>query len=154
MKQRPRRCENEAASWLSEFSKLFGFKAIERVPVIGRTGPDLTINELKLVVDVKSRQEVPDGIFYDGIVEFDDLLAVPLYQAGEILEGVPQQVDYQSKIVRGYYNHMDKWRIANFPDGISALILHKPKMPFGKAMFIISKSDRSKLCQTLLYKIS
>jgi hypothetical protein len=149
MKERPRSVEREVALHLSNFSRLYRFKPIERIPILGRTGPDLTINELKLVVDVKSRLEVPKGIFYCALVEFDGMLAVPLRQLGEIVCSDPRPVDFISKTVRDYYVHMDAWRRENFPDGISALVLHRPKKPIGLAMFIIHKDNRSKLCQII-----
>jgi hypothetical protein len=149
LKARPRNCENEVARHLSNFSKLYNYKPIVRIPVIGRTGPDITINELKLVVDVKSRKEVPLGIYFERLVTFDGFLAVPLCQVGEMIDGDPTPVEFRSKIVRDYYTHMDEWRLSNFPDGISTVILHRPKMPIGKAMFIISMKDRSKLCQII-----
>ncbi len=109
----------------------------------------MTINELQLVVDVKSRKEVPKGIYFDHLVELDGFLAVPLCQLGEVLYGDPVPAEFRSKIVRDYYAHMDEWRLANFPEGITTLVLHRPKMPIGDSMFIISLKDRSKLCQTL-----
>ena len=36
---------------------------VERLPVIGRTGPDITMNKLALAVDIKSRLEVPKAVF-------------------------------------------------------------------------------------------
>jgi hypothetical protein len=133
---------------------MYGYKPIVRVPVIGRTGPDLTINQLNLVIDVKSRLEVPKGIYFDYPIEFDGFLAVPLCQLGEIACGGPRSIDFTSKTVRDYYTHIDEWRVANYPDGITALVLHRPKIPIGASMFIISKSDRSKLCHVLQNSIS
>ena len=109
----------------------------------------MTINELQLVVDVKSRKEVPKGIYFDHLVELDGFLAVPLCQLGEVLYGDPVPAEFRSKIVRDYYSHMDGWRLANFPEGITTLVLHRPKMPIGSSMFIISIKDRSKLCQII-----
>ena len=62
MKARPRRAEREVARHLSSFFEALGLPAVERIPVLGRTGPDITWNEFKLIVDVKSRLSVPKGI--------------------------------------------------------------------------------------------
>ena len=70
--------ENRVAAYLSALFAGIGLSPVERIPVLGRTGPDLTINELGLVVDVKSRQACPK-MYFCGSVCFDgEYLAVPL----------------------------------------------------------------------------
>ena len=59
MKARPRRAENRVADELNKWFMQQGFSPIQRIPIIGRTGPDYTFNELELVIDEKSRLEVP-----------------------------------------------------------------------------------------------
>jgi hypothetical protein len=44
---------------------------------------------------------------------------------------------------------MDEWTRANEPDGISAIVLHRPQMPIGHSTVVISLQDRSKLCHRL-----
>lgn len=142
MKARPRRAERKIAEILSDFFSLYGYSPVERVPVIGRTGPDLQINDFELIVDVKSRLEVPKGVIFDRLVCFGDYFAVPLEMLGELPISEAEPVLFSSVQVDQYYNHMDEWTVKHHPSGITALVLHRPKMPFGKAMFILKNRRR------------
>ncbi len=143
MKQRPRRAEREVAALLSEFFLSIGCSAVERIPVLGRTGPDISINELGLVVDVKSRLEVPIGAFSDRVVHYQGIYwAVPLAKLSDLLISEGEEVPFKSKLVDAWYAHMDEWTKTHQADGISAIVLHRPKMPYGKAMFIIQNRRR------------
>ena len=152
MKNAPRRAENAIAALLSEKFAQIGAAPVERVPVIGRTGPDITINEIGLVVDVKNRKEVPLGLFHDGLIKFGGLLAAPI-EKFELLvsDEEPRAVDFSSTTVLNYYLHMHAWTINHRLDGITCVILHKvmnpAKMPYGKSMVIISFTDRRRLQQ-------
>lgn len=150
MKARPRGVEREVAALLSKFFLSIGCSPVERIPVLGRTGPDITINELGLVVDVKSRIEVPVGTFYDHTVSFSDgYSAVPLAKIHDLLISEGEPVSFKSKQVDAWYAHMDEWTQKHQPDGISVLILHRPKLPYGKAMFILKNRRRLiEKCQT------
>lgn len=153
MRARPRRAENRVAEELSKWFISHGFSPIERKPIIGRTGPDFTFNELKLVIDAKSRIQVPTSyigiptsemICYFG--EADNLLGVSLQSLDLILtDQEPETNWFDSKIVFRWYYHMKEWQINNMPDGITALVLHRPGMHFDKASFIISEEDRKVL---------
>lgn len=46
-----------------QFSDIGKFKTIERIPLLGREGPDLTVNESGLVINVKSRLEISRTLF-------------------------------------------------------------------------------------------
>ena len=59
MKARPRSVENEVAKYLSRKFAALELDPVERVPVLGRAGPDVSINQSQLAIDVKSRKEVP-----------------------------------------------------------------------------------------------
>ena len=59
MKATPRKAEREIALVFSQFFSDIGMSPVERIPILGRTGPDITINEANLVIDVKSRKSVP-----------------------------------------------------------------------------------------------
>jgi hypothetical protein len=149
MKSAPRRAENVIALLLSEKFAAIGASEVVRIPVIGRTGPDITINEVGLVVDVKNRKEVPNGLFHDDLIRFGDLLAAPI-EKFELLVGEekPREVDFLSVTVLNYYTHMHEWTMNHRLDGIACVILHKvkpAKMPFGKSMVIISFADRRRL---------
>jgi hypothetical protein len=140
VKARPRRCENRAAEELNKHFVPLGFTPLQRVPVIGRTGPDLTINETKLVVDVKSRISVPISYMVTQQTTLGQLLCIRIRYICN-LSGTSLITGKPLKTVEGYYAHMKDWRDRHRPDGITALILHRPGMPFGDAVFIIHQSD-------------
>ena len=48
-----------AAELNTLLSDIGDFAPIERIPLLGREGPDLTVNETGLVINVKSRQCIP-----------------------------------------------------------------------------------------------
>ena len=63
MKARPRSVENRVANMLNDVFAAMDC-SVQRIPVLGRSGPDISLNELQLVVDVKSRLEVPKALFF------------------------------------------------------------------------------------------
>jgi hypothetical protein len=141
MKQRPRRAEREIARILSEKFVGIGMDPVERIPVLGRTGPDISLNQFRLVVDVKSRLEVPKGYLVPEITSFGALIGVPLCKMQDLAFQVPETERPVSVIVNRWFAHMDEWTKAKTRGGITALVLHRPKLPFGKAVLIISKSQ-------------
>ena len=156
MKQRPRRAEREVASLLSESFHLLGLSPVFRIPVLGRTGPDLTINEFGLVIDVKSRLEVPVSCIADCLLGFSDfgsaakdyLIAAPLDRLAELAHDYyPVLYHSPRKTVEDYYAHMKEWVDREYPSGIAAIVLHRPKLPFGKAMLVISNHDRQEFAK-------
>jgi hypothetical protein len=143
MKARPRRAEREVAAHLSQIFQSIGYGPVERIPVLGRTGPDLTFNEMGLVIDVKSRLEVPKSTFANGLVQWGELVGVPLWHLPELAVSYALVVPRKAcKTVDDYYAHMHEWTLQHRPADISCLVLHRPAMPFGKAMFIIHSSQR------------
>jgi hypothetical protein len=52
-----------AAEFNSVLSGIGNYSSIERIPLLGREGPDLTVNELGLVINVKSRSRIPERLF-------------------------------------------------------------------------------------------
>jgi hypothetical protein len=155
MKARPRRIENRVAEELNKFFAQSKLSDVERIPVLGRSGPDLTWNELTLIVDVKSRLSVPKSykITERQIVEFnipDDpsayghTIGVRLCDLDLLLEDEePQRIVKPSITVDRWYYHMDDWTVTNDPDGISALVLHWPRSNVSKATFLMHQDDRS-----------
>jgi hypothetical protein len=154
MKPVPREAENRTAAMLNEY--LFtplGLPYVHRQPVIGRTGPDITLNEFKLVVDSKSRKRVPICIWgqprkrittYTRPVWMlidDVLLAVPMNRITWINEEPRIVFHSETKEIADYYNHMDAWRKAECPDGITALALRKPGMGGKMTLFVIGLSQ-------------
>lgn len=152
MKARPRSVENRVADALNDQFVRLGLSPVERIPVLGRTGPDISINELHLVVDVKSRLEVPKALFFPLACPFafEDMLAVRLASIDTLWSGEiqhPAPLDFSSKIVRGYLAHMDEWTRTNEPAGVSCVILHRPEMPTGQSVVIIYAQHRRRLVE-------
>lgn len=157
MKPRPRRVENRVAQVLSEWYTSMGFSPVERIPVTGRTGPDIAVNELGLVVDAKSRLSCPKSYFFptSGIRQFGSLIGVKLKELDLILtsEG-PFPQHPSSIVVDNWYHHMDEYRQSKVPNGISALVLHRPGMRIAQAVFLISIDDKERLYErTLAYQV-
>jgi hypothetical protein len=136
MSQNWKRVERMAAQELNmRLSGVGKFTPIERVPVNGREGPDLTINETGLVVNVKSRQKIHPRLlpgfcqllFCGDLVIFrlEDITCFNTF----LMDPIP--VD-SSKMLMDWYEKMDKWREAHHPDGISAIFLHRPQLPYGE----------------------
>lgn len=142
MKARPRSVERNVAIYLSNmFDKL---TPVKRIPLDGRRGPDISINELGLVIDVKSRIEIPKSwtsipdIGTDGKligIKLIQLSALPKTDLTNILKVS------NSTIVNNYYIHMDEWTKINMPNGITAIILHKPKSRISSAIMVIELTD-------------
>lgn len=146
MKSRPRRAENRIAEILSDFFCEHGLSPIERIPVLGRTGPDLTINESGLAIDVKSRQSCPKSLFKalerTGRARNRHHSAFRLDQLEQALLSEVQYMPLRfSKTVDDWLGHMDEWTAKEAPRGISALVLHRPQMPYGGAALVLARSD-------------
>jgi len=58
-RRRWKRVEVRVAEILSEIFSDAGKDPVERIPILGRTGPDISHNQIELIVDVKSRHQVP-----------------------------------------------------------------------------------------------
>jgi hypothetical protein len=147
MKARPRSIEREVAKRLSAFFATVGLPPVERIPVLGRTGPDLSWNDAKLIVDVKSRIEVPKTIFWDepAVLTKDGLLSVRLDALPALTPAVKPMPIGKYISVAEWYAHMDEWTRQNVPDGISALVLHRPAMKLDRSVFIVKNSDLERM---------
>jgi hypothetical protein len=150
MKRTPRRAETEIAKLISAFSSRYGYQPVKRKPVIGRTGPDIEINELGLVVDVKNRKSVPLSAMPgpDQVLDFGDgLLAVRIGQLELLLDpSVSTSKARPSKTVRAWWEHMDAWKREHYPEGITALAIRRPiKSPYALASFVIHSDERKML---------
>lgn len=143
--KRSRRVELAVAKYLSNLFPLS--RRIDRIPAPGREGPDLTQNDLGLVVDVKSRLEVPKSVFHHEALQINEIFyAVPLCMLVDM--PAPQQsITARIKTVTDWYEHMDVWRILHDPDATTALILHVPGMPVGRAMLFIRMEHLEKIQQ-------
>ncbi len=150
MKAVPRRAEREVAALLSSHFTKLGMDPVERIPVLGRTGPDISINQMGMVIDVKSRKEVPSmsRLRKGELVAFGTtLIGIRLDELPGLWETRPVATDIRpySKMIVDWYGHMDEWTKANYPDGVSALALRRPGMPFGETTIVIDLYDWRKL---------
>jgi hypothetical protein len=152
MKQRPRRVERKIAEIISAFSSLYGYSEVRRIPVLGREGPDIETNELGLVIDVKSRLEVPK-LFVLSPGEFiaypKSLIAVRLDEMELLSTSKPNLKRMGSVTVQRWFDHMHAWKIENQPDGITALVLHRPGQEWAASALVINSNERNKLCQKI-----
>ncbi len=147
MKARPRAAEREIGRYLSNLTSALGMDEFERIPILGRTGPDLTINQSMLVIDIKSRLECPKRYFVDTPTAFKELIALPLHQI-LTFDGMYIEKDYSSKMVQSYWSHMDEWTQKKEPDGISAIILHRPHLAYKNSVIIFHTKDNWRFLQT------
>jgi hypothetical protein len=160
MKARPRSVENRVADMLNSHLSQIGMSTVERIPVLGRTGPDISINEMKLVVDVKSRIEVPKALFFPLLnpFQFDNMTAVRLVNLDRLWAENAQRscggecpdtarLDFTSKTVRDYLAHMEEWTKESCKDGVSCIILHRPDLPIGSSVAIIYSTSRRRLIE-------
>lgn len=151
MKGRPRRVENRVAEELTLFSSQFGYSEIVRLPVIGRTGPDISINGLNLAVDVKSRKQVPKLMFsYDGEVWLfnNGLMSVRLDEINLLLGDIDtDKLRYWrgSKMALDWMMHMEDWCLMQEYPPIPALVLHRPGMNIKDSAFVIYSRHRRSL---------
>jgi len=154
MKARPRSVERKVAEHLSAIFQSIGYGAVERIPVLGRTGPDITINEFGLVIDVKSRLCVPKCFLHDKAITLGDLVSVPLNKFADLTQPIVYGNASYSVMVQRWLDHMAEWTYANRPGGIPALILHRPGMPVGKSVLVIYSKDRKEFSQRWKFKLS
>jgi hypothetical protein len=144
MKLRPRRAENEVAKRLTAFFVSVNMDPVERLPVIGRTGPDITMNELGLAVDVKSRLEVPKAVFEvepGSVMRMQGYYLMRLADLELLLEyNLPFQVSHKySRMVGRWFTHMQSWRRVHQPNGFTALVLHRPRMKYDDAVLVVRR---------------
>jgi hypothetical protein len=142
LKAVPRRAENATAKQLNILFNELGLDLVERLPVTGRTGPDISLNDIKLVVDVKSRQEIPASwLAGPGEVIFGDgMIGVRIPDVGK-LEGLRRRKVRSSRIVRAYLEHMHEWTIQKCKNGISAIALRRPGMRSDATTVIIFEAQ-------------
>ena len=149
MKARPRSVEREVADYLSRIYRNNGYSPVNRIPILGRTGPDLEINEANLVIDVKSRIAVPQShmLGRSKLGRFGEYVGVSLFSLGsELLK--PQDVR-PSVMVRDWLAHMDEWTREFRPNGVSVIILHKPRTKIANAIFIVKTDDWRNVCKII-----
>lgn len=142
MKARPRGAENRIVDVLNELFERHGYAKVERIPVLGRTGPDISINETKMVIDVKSRKSCPISMMHQFFVYYSDgLCTIPVSRIPELIRYSPQPANSYSVTVKNWLDHMDEWTKENEPDGLSGIVLHKPGLDFDKAVLVFYETD-------------
>lgn len=155
MKSRPRGIERRAATLWSEACKPWGSEVL-RIPVLGRTGPDIEINELMVAIDVKSRKETPKlALPAKGeSIKTPDYMVARVENLPEILDGTwkPKRTSLirSSVIVAGWLDHMQDW-VDKHPDQAetAALIVGKTGMPVGTYGFVITPDNLRRLHERL-----
>ena len=145
MKARPRSVEREVAECLTTHFTSMGLSPVQRIPVLGRTGPDLEVNESKLAIDVKSRKEVPKIMWHPkGAAQWgiqEPLVAVRLCEFEKLFGEIKPVSIIPPKTVRGYMEHMAAWSEEHIP----AIVLHRPRMWIANAIFVIREADIERL---------
>lgn len=149
MKARPRGVENLAAGQMNKIFIGLGMSPVERIPVLGREGPDITINESGLAVDVKSRIEVPKLLWKSNkghqanrpVLRQGGLLCVRLANLGCLYGDVSMSEDQLpgSKLVSDWLQHMAAW--ANPEGKVPAIVCHRPGMHTANAVFVMYAHD-------------
>ena len=158
MKGRPRKVEREIAKimtkQLSDIGIDFEFK---RVPIIGRTGPDLTYpNPFHLAIDIKSRLRCPKAIFeivdrnpdrrtwvrYTEELGDNSWFVCRVGNLADVIRGWHYAFDHYmtSTTINRWLNHMNSWDGLRGYDA-GALVLHRPRMPYGKSVLIFHELD-------------
>jgi len=132
MKARPRRAENRIADELNKWFTKYGLSPIERIPVLGRAGPDYTKNELQLNLDAKSRKSIPTSykIKSNEVLRFENYWGLSLCNLnalGWAMDNWWVEVKPSVVIVR-WIKHMG-------PNG--GVILHWPGTPFKNAVLCL-----------------
>ena len=149
MKPRPRSVERKVASWMSMHFANMDLSAVERIPILGREGPDITINESGLAIDVKSRKSVP--VCFSPVTPCrinespNRLLTVRLADFPLLYTDQPNSGEllFPSRQVKKWFDHMKEWADQNH--AIPALVLHIPGKRIDSTVFVIHAGDRAKL---------
>lgn len=170
MKARPRRVENQVATEINKYLATYDLPEVERIPVLGRTGPDITLwPSFNVAVDVKSRKANPKGYMVSsgtirywwayGDHGFGECYGSANSMLGVQLKDLDLLFDIEnpilsinraaSKRVDKWLSHMLEWcteqeRKKNYYC-LPALVLHWPGTPIKNSTFIIYDEDRRAL---------
>lgn len=138
--------EVNVALHLSGIFSDVGHSAVKRIPILGRTGPDISYNDIGLVVDVKSRLEVPkSSLATKGkTLRMGNMLGFCLADMLEF-ERLTSLTAEPSIIVSTWLSHMNDWKVKHLPTGITCVIIHRPKLPIGESTVIIYAHERNTL---------
>lgn len=151
-----------AAEFNTVLSGIGNYSLIERIPLLGREGPDLTVNELGLVINVKSRSNIPARLFpkKDQTMFIGDYLVFRLAELPKaaskfpFTEMFPEDATPSWKQLADWYELMNKWTKEFKPEGITSIVIHRPRMPYGHAGVVIKISDLGRLTCRITTPIS
>jgi hypothetical protein len=144
-----------AAEFNTVLSGVGNYSPIERIPLLGREGPDLTVNEVGLVINVKSRSNIPARLFpKTGTMFIGDLIVFRLEELAALKETFPNEATKPWKQLTDWYELMDKWTKEFKPDGITSIVIHRPRMPYGHCGVIIKIPDLGRLTCRITNSIS
>jgi hypothetical protein len=167
MKARPRRVENKVAEFLTEYlqSRFGSVSKVERIPVLGRAGPDIDILPVyRIAIDVKSRKANPIRyklnkgtlryFWGDGFIHIENKsgwvrhphIACRLDDLDLLFDTENEETDNRpgTKTVSNWLVHMDEWCDENKPI-LPALVLHWPGTAIKRSAFVILDGDRRTL---------
>ena len=139
--KRWKQVERGAAQELNRVLSGIGkFTPVERIPLLGREGPDLTVNETGLVINVKSRKAIPDRLF-PGSNQLLFIGRLVVFRLEDLKRCRTAWMEIPTtdpwKRLQDWYDLMDCWTQEFQPDGISAIFLHRPRMPYGNMGVVI-----------------
>lgn len=155
MKGVPRKNENRAAAEMTALMPQFGLTfQWKRIPVIGRTGPDITFpNPLNLAIDTKVRKSVPKTMFkhLDSQPIFDTIMGARLCRLKDLRKAYDHPLPWElghrhvvtaaemwwSKQVLDWLVHMRDWVDKHY--GQAMLILRRPHMSMKNAAVVIAR---------------
>jgi hypothetical protein len=145
MSSRWKNVERRVAAFLSE--KLSDVGEFQRIPILGREGPDLTVNESGLVINVKSRKVIPDrfmprlgSLFGVGDLVCFSISAIHVAGSFNFTEDLKPW-----KKLQLWYDRMEEWTATQPGTLTSCIILHKPHMPIGKSGVVIHKNHLERI---------
>ena len=141
MKARPRGAENRIADELNAWFTRHNLSQIERIPVLGRAGPDYTMNELGLRLDAKSRKSIPKSykITTSEILYFGPYRGIRLCDMHTSLRWTGRTIEPSVVIVR-WIKHMG-------PNG--GVILHWPHTPFKNAVLCMHEDTFTHISEVI-----
>jgi hypothetical protein len=160
------------------------FSPVERIPLLGRDGPDLTMNETGLVINVKSRQNISGKLFprSNEMLYVGDLVCLRMTDLCKLMDyynarrTMTKNTVDPVKHLQDWYDTMEEWtqQLKNghstttimrhsqmsveawtkeFKSNcISAIILHRPRMPYGNCGVVIHYENLRRLSCNLTTK--
>jgi hypothetical protein len=151
MKAREKRVERLVAAYISEhILEPHGLEPTKRIPVLGRTGPDMTVwPHFGVAVDVKSRKAISQRyrVRAGEVIQFGDHhIGVRLGDFEELFGAGIIRGYEPTKMVADWLEHMEEWCRWPGRSGshfISAIVLHWPRTYIKNTTFVIKISDRS-----------